>query len=201
MSQPFRGIFPILQTPFNAQGDLVWDDFERLCDFIARSGAHGFVWPVMASEFTVVSYPERMEGVRRAVDVVAGRIPVVIGVADTTQDAAVRLAAEAGRVGADAVITARRLDAVRLLPAAYDDLHRWAGNRWSGFDPQTETLPVQALSLESGPADGHEGEKQALYTRACLALSTGDRTQARRLLQQIGAYRAAQRLLKSLEET
>jgi len=90
---------------------------------------------------------------------------------------------------------------VRLLPAAYDDLHRWAGNQWSGFDPQTETLPVQALSLESGPADGHEGEKQALYTRACLALSTGDRTQARRLLQQIGAYRAAQRLLKSLEET
>jgi len=90
---------------------------------------------------------------------------------------------------------------VRLLPAAYDDLHRWAGNRWSGFDPQTETLPVQALLPESGPADGHEGEKQALYTQACLALSTGDRTQARRLLQQIGAYRAAQRLLKSLEET
>jgi len=104
MSQPFRGIFPILQTPFNAQGDLVWDDFERLCDFIARSGAHGFVWPVMASEFTVVSFPERVEGMRRAVRTVAGRVPVVIGVADTSTHGAVSLAREAGEAGADAVI-------------------------------------------------------------------------------------------------
>lgn len=104
MTKPFRGIFAIALTPFDSEGNLLWDDFERECDFIARSGAHGFVWPVMASEFTVLSYPERMEGMRRAVDAVAGRIPVVLGVADTTQDAAVRLAAEAGRVGADAVI-------------------------------------------------------------------------------------------------
>ncbi len=104
MTRPFRGVYAIAQTPFDGDNNLLWDDFERECDFIARSGAHGFVWPVMASEFTVVSYPERMEGMRRAVDVVAGRIPAVIGVADTTQDAAVRLAAEAGRVGADAVI-------------------------------------------------------------------------------------------------
>lgn len=104
MSEPFRGIFPILQTPFNAQGDLVWEDFERECDFIARSGAHGFVWPVMASEFTVISYPERVEGMRRAVRAVGGRLPVVIGVSDTSASGAVSLAREAGEGGADAVI-------------------------------------------------------------------------------------------------
>ena len=90
---------------------------------------------------------------------------------------------------------------VRLLPATYDDLHRWAADRWSGVDPREESLPVRTLSPESEPSAGHEDEKQSLYTQACLALSTGDRTQARQLLQQVGVYRAAQRLLKSLEET
>ena len=48
MTRPFRGIFAIAQTPFDGDSNLLWDDFERECDFIARSGAHGFVWPVMA---------------------------------------------------------------------------------------------------------------------------------------------------------
>ena len=48
------------------------------------------------------------------------------------------------------------------------------------------------------PAD--DDERQALYTQACLALSAGDRAQARQILQQVGGYRAAQRLLQSLEE-
>ena len=37
MSKAWRGIFVILQTPFGAEGNLVWADFERECDFIARS--------------------------------------------------------------------------------------------------------------------------------------------------------------------
>ena len=60
MSQPWRGVFSIAYTPFDEKGSLLWDDFERLCDWIARSGAHGLVWPVMASEYTVISFPERV---------------------------------------------------------------------------------------------------------------------------------------------
>ncbi|MBN1138992.1 MAG: hypothetical protein JXM73_20575, partial [Anaerolineae bacterium] len=121
--------------------------------------------------------------------------------ARTEQLRALQAKADAGDVSnaPDEARVARAI--VRLLPASCDDLHRWAGSRWSGVDPQAETLPVQALAPESGPSAGHEDEKQALYTQACLALSTGDRMQARQLLQQVGAYRAAQRLLKSLEET
>jgi dihydrodipicolinate synthase/N-acetylneuraminate lyase len=104
MAKPWRGIFAILQTPFNDQGDLAWEDFERESDFIARSGAHGFVWPVMASEFTVLSAEERLQGMRRAVDVVKGRIPVVAGVADTSKAGAVRFAQEAATCGADGII-------------------------------------------------------------------------------------------------
>lgn len=107
----WRGIFAIVTTPFNAAGDLVWEDFDRECDFIARSGAHGLVWPVMASEFTVIATHEKMEGMKRAVDVVAGRVPVVIGVADTSQAGAVVLAEAAAKAGADGIIAMPPWDA------------------------------------------------------------------------------------------
>ena len=104
LTQPFRGIFSIAQTPFTDTGEIIWDDFEVECDWIVRTGAHGFVYPVMVSEFTVLSYPERVQAMSIAVRTVAGRIPVVIGVADTSTDGAARLAQEAAQAGADAVI-------------------------------------------------------------------------------------------------
>ena len=104
MPQPFRGIYSIAQTPFADSGEILWDDFEFECDWIVRAGAHGFVYPVMVSEFTVLSYPERVQAMEVAVRTIAGRIPVVIGVADTSTDGAARLAQEAAKAGADAVI-------------------------------------------------------------------------------------------------
>jgi len=104
MSQPFRGIFPIPKTPFDEWGNLLWDDFDREVDWTVRAGAHGLVWPVLASEYQVLSFPERVEGMKRIIDVVAGRIPVVIGVADTSKAGAMALAEAAARAGADAII-------------------------------------------------------------------------------------------------
>lgn len=104
MSESFRGIFPGMLTPFDEMGDILWDDFERECDWMVRAGAHGFIWPIMASEFTVISYHERLQGMKIAVDTIAERIPVVIGVADTSKAGAVHLAKEAAKAGADAII-------------------------------------------------------------------------------------------------
>ena len=104
MVDAYRGIFSIANTPFDDDGTLLWGDFAEECDWIVRAKAHGFVWPVMASEYTVLAYPERVQGMRIAVETVAGRIPVVIGVADTSTAGAVALAAEAGKAGADAII-------------------------------------------------------------------------------------------------
>ncbi len=100
----FRGIYSIAQSPFDEMGGFMWDDFEREVDWIVRAGAHGLVWPVMASEFTVLSTRERVQGMKVCVDVVGGRIPVVIGVADTSKDGAVYLAEQAAAAGADSII-------------------------------------------------------------------------------------------------
>ncbi len=123
MDMHWRGIFVILMTPFDAAGDLVWSDFEREADFIARSGAHGFVWPVMASEFTVVSADERLQGMKLAVATVGRRMPVIIGVADTSTAGAARFAAEAARCGADGIIAmppwAVKMSSPTLISAYY----------------------------------------------------------------------------------
>lgn len=104
MSKPFRGIFAIAYTPFDEGGNLLFDDLGRICDWVARSGAHGLVWPVMASEFTTISFPERVQGMKVAVQAAAKRVPVVIGVSDVSKAGAVALAEEAAKAGADAVI-------------------------------------------------------------------------------------------------
>jgi 4-hydroxy-tetrahydrodipicolinate synthase len=102
--QALRGYYPIAFTPFDEAGYILWPDLERECDLIARSGAQGMVWPVNDSEYTLLSLPERTEGFRCVVGAVGGRIPVVLGVADTSSAGAVALAKEAARAGASAVV-------------------------------------------------------------------------------------------------
>ena len=131
MAETFRGIYSIASTPFDDRGDLIWDDLEREVDWIVRCGAHGFVWPVMASQFTVLATQERVRGMKLAVDTVAGRIPVVIGVADTSKAGAVALAEEAQKAGADAIIAmppwATKLDSHDLVREYYVALAEAAG--------------------------------------------------------------------------
>jgi hypothetical protein len=66
----WRGIFVIPQTPFDESGELALDDLSRLIDFCVESGAHGIVYPVMASEFFVLSDAEAK---KRPVGKVASR--------------------------------------------------------------------------------------------------------------------------------
>jgi 4-hydroxy-tetrahydrodipicolinate synthase len=124
MYRVFRGYLPIALTPFTEDGDLVWADLEREFDFIARSGSHGVVWPVNDSEFTLLSFPERLQGFSMAVDTVAGRLPVVLGVADTCKAGAVALAEAAAEAGADAVIAMPPWDAKLGTAAQVADYYR-----------------------------------------------------------------------------
>jgi 4-hydroxy-tetrahydrodipicolinate synthase len=119
----YRGIFVITNTTFDDDGALLWDDLENTIDWIIRAGCHGVVWPVMASEFSVLSFPERVEGMRRAVEVTAGRVPVVAGVADTSQAGAVALTEAAVQAGVDAVLAmppwSTKLSSHALIEAYY----------------------------------------------------------------------------------
>lgn len=100
----WRGIFPVLQTPLTAQGELDEASLRREVAFCLRAGAHGLVFPVLGSEFQALSDADR----RRLVEVVVGeaahQVPVVVGVAGPTTATAVEHARHAAKIQADAVI-------------------------------------------------------------------------------------------------
>src|SRR5260370_41834018 len=58
----FRGIFPILQTPFDQNDQIHLADLDREVNYGKRAGTQGLVWPQLASEFYLLSEEERMRG-------------------------------------------------------------------------------------------------------------------------------------------
>lgn len=101
----FHGIFAILQTPFNLDDEVDWDDLEREVGFCMRCGAHGLVWPQLAAEFYLLTEEERMRGAEVIIRKAAGgKSAVVIGVQAPIKETAVKLARHAESKGADAVI-------------------------------------------------------------------------------------------------
>jgi len=100
----WRGIFTIPSTPFDEQGEIDFDGMKRVVDFCVECGAHGIVHPVMASEFFTLSDAERLALIPVIVRQVAGRCPVVIGVAGVGTPSAVTFGRAAREAGADAVI-------------------------------------------------------------------------------------------------
>jgi 4-hydroxy-tetrahydrodipicolinate synthase len=104
MGEPFRGIFPVLQTPLTADGALDEASLANEVAFCVRAGAHGVVFPVLGSEYAYLTRDERHRLVEVVVRSAGGRITVVAGVAASNREEAVEHARHASRVGADAVI-------------------------------------------------------------------------------------------------
>lgn len=104
MKASYRGIFTIPSTPFTETGEIDVPSFRRVVDFCYECGAHGLVFPVNASEWTLLSDEERFRLSEVLVEQNSGKIPVVIGVAAASQEIAAKFAKHANTIGADAVI-------------------------------------------------------------------------------------------------
>ena len=99
-----RGVFPVLQSPFDDANRLDLDALGAEVEFCRRAGVHGVVYPAIASEFQYLTDDERRAGVEAVVGAAAGAIPVVAGVAAASGAQVVVYAAHAARAGATAVM-------------------------------------------------------------------------------------------------
>jgi 4-hydroxy-tetrahydrodipicolinate synthase len=99
-----QGIFPVLQTPLDAAGELDRESLRREVEFCVAAGAHGLVFPALGSELQYLSDRERQSLVELVLDANAGRLPVVVAVSAPSAPIAVEHAAHAARAGAHAVM-------------------------------------------------------------------------------------------------
>lgn len=104
MISRLEGILPVVQTAFYDSGDIDQASMERQIEFCLMAGANGLVYPVLGSEFMFLSDNERRSLVAFIVKHVAGRLPVIAGVAGASTAIAVEQAEHAQDIGADAVI-------------------------------------------------------------------------------------------------
>lgn len=101
----FRGIFPIVATPYREDGAVDLETLAEEVRFLDRAGVHGIVWPQLASEYALLQFEERIAGAEAIVSAARGLRPkVVIGVQAGDTPTAVRYAEHAKSIGPDAII-------------------------------------------------------------------------------------------------
>lgn len=103
---PLSGVVPMLPTPFDADGRIVWDDIARLISYQLDNGAHGIAALGLGGEASRLAVSER----KQVADVVMRSAPrgtrVLIGVSSDDTQSSCALARHAAERGATAVMVA-----------------------------------------------------------------------------------------------
>ncbi|MDB5351714.1 MAG: yagE [Planctomycetota bacterium] len=108
MPSSWRGVFPAVVTLFRDDQSIDIPATLAHVDRLIAAGSHGLIMLGTVGENCSIEAHEKREILKAAVDHVAGRVPVLTGVAEYTTSLACRLAAEAQRIG---------LDGLMVLPA------------------------------------------------------------------------------------
>ena len=109
-------------TPLLGRDQLDVAGLERLLERVIGGGVHGVFILGTTGEAPSLSYRLRREVIERACKIVRGRVPVLVGITDTSVVEAVNLARHAAESGAQAVVTA----APYYFPEGQPELVEWA---------------------------------------------------------------------------
>ncbi len=101
-----EGIIPPLVTPLLGRDELDTEGLETLVEHILAGGVHGLFVLGTTGEAPGLSYRLRQELISRTCRQVAGRVPVVVGITDTSFAESVNLACFSSDAGASAVVLA-----------------------------------------------------------------------------------------------
>lgn len=100
----FRGIVPPLITPLIDRDQLDIPGMKRLVAHVLGGGVHGLFILGTTGEAPSLSYHLRRQWIDNVCELVAGRVPVLVGITDTSFVESVALAKHAAQAGADAVV-------------------------------------------------------------------------------------------------
>ena len=101
MMQPLQGSFVALVTPMLANGSLDFNALKALIEWHIESGTDGIVSVGTTGESATVSVPEHLEIIKKTINFVDGRVPVIAGTGGNSTHEAVELTQTASELGAD----------------------------------------------------------------------------------------------------
>ena len=102
----FHGIFPPLLTPLADPDTIDFQGLENLIERLLSGGVSGLFVLGTTGEGPSLSYPLRRDLIRETLRLVDGRVPILVGVTDTSMIETLRLADFAAKSGAAAVVLA-----------------------------------------------------------------------------------------------
>jgi 1-pyrroline-4-hydroxy-2-carboxylate deaminase len=141
MSIQWKGVFPALTTKFTSDDKLDFNLFEKNLKAQLEAGVEGIILGGSLGEASVLSNDEKFELVKFAVDKVAGKVPVVMNIAEGSTREAVKLATEAKRHGATGLML--------LPPMRYKSDHRETVQYFKDVADSTD-LPIM---IYNNPVD------------------------------------------------
>ncbi len=118
---PLRGIVPPMITPLKGPDELDVAGLDKLVAHLLAGGVHGLFVLGTTGEGPSLSYKLRMELIERVGEQAAKRVPVLVGITDTSFAESVNLAEHAADAGAQALVLA----APFYFPASQSDLLRY----------------------------------------------------------------------------
>lgn len=98
------GSLVAIVSPMYGNGELDWESMDALVEHHIDQGTDGIVVVGTTGESATLTVQEHCEAIKRMVDLVNGRIPVIAGTGANSTAEAVHLTAEAKALGADACL-------------------------------------------------------------------------------------------------
>lgn len=99
MAINWNGVFPALTTKFTADDKLDLPLFEKNLRAQLDAGVHGVILGGSLGEASVLTNEEKFQLVKFTLEKVAGKVPVILNIAEGSTNEAVKLAREAEKVG------------------------------------------------------------------------------------------------------
>jgi len=121
MTPRYSGIIPPLITPLRGRDSLDIDGLEKLVERLIKGGVSGIFALGTTGEAPSLSYRLRRELVEHTCRFVNGRVPVLVGITDTSLVESARFGGEIAEYGVDALVTS----APFYFPAGQPELREY----------------------------------------------------------------------------
>ncbi|NVK44636.1 MAG: 4-hydroxy-tetrahydrodipicolinate synthase [Oceanospirillaceae bacterium] len=98
------GSIVALVTPMHADGNVDWESLDKLVDWHLESGTDSIVAVGTSGESATLDYDEHCLVIKRIIDRVQGRMPIIAGTGANSTREAIMLTRKAAELGADACL-------------------------------------------------------------------------------------------------